>query len=727
MAASKKTPRAKRRSTKRKSSATAAALGNLLFEIGTEELPYQFVPLALTSLRESAERLFKEHRLTHGPMRVLGTPRRITLLVEALAPRQAPVVKEVMGPSKAVAFNASGNATRALLGFMAGQQIKQQDVEVRHTPKGEYICAVKRDPGRSTTEALSDLLPQLVTSLMFPKSMRWNETGVKFARPIRWLLALYGGRVVTFQVAGVAAGNRTLGHRFLAGSGRASQQGFPVKDGKSYLTLLERHGVVPDPDARRAMILDQIETLAKSAHGSLHPDDDLLEQAVYTVEYPQAILGTFNPQYLSVPKEVLMTAMKEHQGFFSLVKKDGSLLPAFISVTNMKLRDMRLIQEGNERVLAARLADAKFFFDEDRKMTLFDRVEKLNGVTFHQKLGTLYQKTERLMKLVDQLADTLGHRDVCRRAAQLSKADLLTGIVGEFPTLQGVMGGEYARHDGNSPEVSAAIAEHYLPKAMEGDLPKSSAGKILSLADRLDTIAAFFHVGIVPTGSEDPLGLRRHALAVVRLIIEGSLAVNIFEAIRCAKEFVAQQGFKADGNADLVEFIADRLRYYVRAVHSFRDDVIDAIVKPALQNAREGTFDLIDLLERMKALQAVTTRTEFDPLMVGFRRAHRLVEKEKWTKDEVDPGLFQHAAESELAKRLLEATTLLPGFLAERDYEKALNALVQMKPAIDDFFNGVLVNAEDERLRANRLSLLCAVDRLFSCMADFSHISVQGA
>jgi glycyl-tRNA synthetase beta chain len=722
MVAPKKTARAKNTS-----SSAVPAVGELLFEIGTEELPYQFVPIALTSLRESAERLLKEHRLTHGQIRVLGTPRRVTLLVEALAARQAPVVKEVMGPSKAVAYDASGNPTRALLGFMAGQQIEPKDLEIRQTPKGEYVCAVKRDAGRPTAAALSDLLPQLITSLSFPKSMRWNETGLKFARPIRWLVALYAGRVVKFQVAGVAAGNRTWGHRFLAGSSRSSQQGLPVKDGPSYLRVLERHGVVPDPDARRAMILSQIETLAKSAHGSLHRDEDLLEQAVYTVEYPRAILGTFNPQYLSVPKEVLMTAMKEHQGFFSLVKKDGSLLPAFISVTNMKLADMRLIQEGNERVLAARLADAKFFFDEDRKTKLIDRVEKLKGMTFHQKLGTLYQKTERVMKLADTLADALGHRESCQRAAQLSKADLLTGIVGEFPTLQGIMGGEYARHDGESSEISAAIAEHYLPRAMDGELPKTSAGTILSLADRLDTIAAFFHVGVVPTGSEDPLGLRRHALAVVRLIIEGHVALNLVEAVRHAKEAVAQQGFKATGGADPLEFIVDRLRYYIRTVHGFREDVIDAIVKPVLQNARGGTFDLIDLLERMKALQAVTTRTEFDPLMVGFKRAHRLVEKEQWTKEDVDHTLFEHAAESELSQVFVEAKTLLPSFVAEGEYGKALNTLVQMKSAIDGFFNSVLVNSEDERLRANRLSLLCAVDRLFLSFADFSQISVQGA
>jgi glycyl-tRNA synthetase beta chain len=500
-----------------------------------------------------------------------------------------------------------------------------------------------------------------------------------------------------------------------------------VKDGKSYLNILERHGVVPDPDARRAMILSQIETLAKSAHGSLHRDEDLLEQAIHTVEYPQAILGSFNPQYLSVPKEVLVTAMKEHQGFFSLVKKDGSLLPAFISVTNMKVRDMRLIQEGNERVLSARLADAKFFFDEDRKFKLIDRVEKLRGMTFHHKLGTLYQKTERVISITDKLTDVLDHRESCRRAAQLCKADLLTGIVGEFPTLQGIMGGEYAKHDGENSEVSTAIAEHYLPRAMDGELPKTPAGIMLSLADRLDTIVAFFHAAIVPTGSEDPLGLRRHALAVVRLIIEGDLHVDLVECVRHAKELVEQQGFKAIGGADPLDFIADRLRYYIRTVHGFREDVVDAIVKPALLRARGATFDPIDLLERMRALQAVTTRTEFDPLMVGFKRAHRLVEKEKWTKEDVDPALFQHAAESELAKMLLEAKILLPSLLSAGDYDKALNILVQMKPAIDSFFNGVLVNAEDERLRANRLSLLYAVDRLFSSVADFSHISVQGA
>jgi glycyl-tRNA synthetase beta chain len=710
----------------RKHAAAGPEGKELLLEIGCEELPYQFVPMAIAGLREAAERLFKEHRLTHGPLRTFGTPRRLALVVESVANRQTGVVKEVMGPSKTVAFDSGGEATKAALGFAASQGVTIQDLEVRSTTKGEYVFAVKRDPGRLASVVLGELLPALIGSLSFPKSMRWNTAGIRFARPIRWLVALYAGRIVDVQVGGVAAGNRTWGHRSHGSTKTSTRQGLLIKDFKSYMSILERHGVVPDQDKRRTMILAQVTELSASIPGIVHRDEDLLEQAVYTVEYPYAIVGTFNPQYLSVPKDVLMTAMKEHQGFFSLMNKEGSLLPAFISVTNTKLRDMGLIREGNERVLAARLADAKFFFDEDRKVRLLDRVDKLTGVTFHQKLGTLYQKTERVMKLAEKLADERD-RSTVARAAQLSKVDLLTGIVGEFPTLQGVMGGEYARHDGESPDVCLAIAEQYLPRTIESELPKTLAGKILSLADRLDTIAAFFHVGVVPTGSEDPLGLRRHALAVVRLIIEGNLKLNIAQSTSYAKELVQDQGFKENGVADPLEFLLERLRYYGRALHGLRDDVMEALLKPALRTDRRTHLDLLDLLARMKALQGITARPEFDPLMVGFKRAHRIVEKEKWSREVVDPMLFQHQAEAELHKLLSDAHGAVPAAIARGEYAAALNELVQMKPAVDGFFSGVLVNAEDEALRANRLSLLAAVDRLFLSFADFSHIVVQGA
>lgn len=718
------------------SSAGESLPSELLLEIGTEELPYQFIPPALRALGDSASHLLKEHRLSHGAVRTIGTPRRLVLVVASLASRQAATVTETMGPSKANSFDAAGHPTKAAIGFADSQGVAVKDLETRQTPKGEYVFAVKREPGHLTHKLLADILPSSIERLSFPRSMRWNESGMRFARPIRWLLALYGGKVVNFQMGGVKASDRTCGHRFLAFDESKTNQWVHVKDFMSYVKALERYGVIPDQEQRRTMIFSQLTRLTHSVRGDLHGDDDLLEQAIYTVEYPHAILGTFDSQYLSLPKAVLMTAMKEHQGFFSVMRRDGTLLPKFISVTNMKLADMRLIREGNERVLAARLADAKFFFDEDRKIKLADRVEKLKGVIFHQKVGTQHQRTNRIVALATTLAGMLGGDQLintCRRAAELSKADLLTGIVGEFPTLQGEMGGEYARHDGESEAVSLAISEQYLPRAMEGELPKTLEGKILSLADRLDTIVAFFHVGVVPTGSEDPFGLRRHASAIVRILIEGNLWLNLNEAIRHAKEMVQAQGLSAaspsrastslkGGSSEPLDFIAERLRYYGRTVHGLRDDVMESVLKPATRKA----FVLSDLLSRMKAIQAITTRPEFDPLMVGFKRAHRLVQKEKWSRDFINPELVQHPVEKELNNVLSEVEPRVQAMLAKSEYAKALEELVRMKPVIDQFFVGVLVNADDPALRENRLSMLYKVDVLFRQFADFSQIVVQG-
>jgi glycyl-tRNA synthetase beta chain len=733
MASPRRSARAQRVSAK-----STDAAGELLLEVGTEELPSQFVGPALYSLAQKAELLLKEHRLAFGSVRSLGTPRRLVLIVDSLKVYQEAAVKEVQGPSKAVAFDAMGQPTRAALGFAGSQGVPVGELEVRQTSKGEYVFAVKREQGVPTASVLAEVLPRLITGLSFPKAMRWNDTGMRFARPIRWLLTLYADKVVPIKVSGIVAGNRTHGHRFLGTSPLSSRQGLVVSDFKSYMNALSRSGVVPDQDERRRVIHAQLERFAASAKGQLHRDEDLLEQAVYTVECPQAILGSFNPQHLSLPKEVLMTAMKEHQGFFSLMRKDGGLLPKFISVTNMKLPNMRLIQAGNERVLGARLADAKFFFEEDRKVKLADRVEKLKQVVFHQKLGTMYQKQERLRDLATMLASMLGldydQINACRKAAELSKADLLTGMVSEFPTLQGIMGSEYARRDGESEQVSAAIGEQYLPKAMEGHLPETLAGKILSLADRLDTVVGFFHVGLVPTGSEDPFALRRHASAVVRILIEGNLRLNLAGAIMHTAGLVQTQGFAAAApqgsgdkqrasSADPLEFILERLRFYGRTVHGLRDDVMEAVLKSSAGRAS----DLVDLFARMKALQAMTGRPEFDPLMVGFKRAHRLVEKEGWNREEINPRLFEHATEKDLQQVLQGARASVPAAIEQGEYEKALDVLVAMKPAIDGFFVGVLVNADDAELRANRLSLLCAVDRLFMSFADFSQIVVQGA
>src|SRR6267143_635376 len=701
----------------------------LLLEIGVEELPYQFIAPTLAVLKDSAEQMLKDQRLSFQSARTLGTPRRLTLVVEGLATEQTSMVKEAMGPSKAVAFDPAGQPSKAATGFAAGQGVTVQDLHIRRTPKGEYLFAVKQEQGRPANVVLRELLPQLIAKLSFPKAMKWNNTGVRFARPVRWLVALYGGATLPIEAAGITACNRTVGHRVLG-----SAKGIAVRDYESYLKGLVRQGVIPDQQCRRHMIEEQIATLCKKTGFTLNVDGDLLDQAVYTTECPNAIIGSFKPAYLEVPQEILITSMKEHQGFFSLRHKEtGKLVPHFIAVSNIRAKDMGLIREGNERVLAARLADAKFFFDEDRKVKLEKRVTKLAGVTFHQKLGTMGEKQQRVRKLAGFIASRLRPHDgelkrACERAADLCKADLLTGVVAEFPELQGIMGGEYAKHDGESEAVSQAIREQYLPRSIEGELPGTLVGQVLSLADRLGSMAAFFHVGLVPTGSEDPSALRRNATAIVRIILEGNLRINLGRYIDNARNLVIGDGFKGVPDSEqeerrqMTEFIFERVRHYGRIVHALRDDVIEAVLKPA----HDKTLDLVDLVLRMKALESVTTKPEFDPLIVGFKRAHRLVEKEQWDRKPVDEARFQHPTESALYQATAKEREKMMSAMTRGEYGQALDALVRLKPAIDAFFAAGMVNAEDPAVRSNRLSLLQEVDDFFNSFADFSQIVVQG-
>ena len=717
-------------SPKKANRPSAATAAELLLEIGVEELPYQFIAPAVIALKDSAEQLFKDQRLAFQSARALGTPRRLTLVIEGLSTQQTSITKETMGPSKSVAFDPAGQPTRAATGFASGQGVAVHDLQIRRTPKGEYLFAVKQEQGRSANVVLKELLPHVIAKLSFPKAMKWNSAGVRFARPVRWLVALYGGATLPIEAAGITAGNRTEGHRVLGNA-----KGTAVRDAESYLKVLERQGVIVDPERRRRMIEEQIATLCKKTGFTLNVDGDLLDQAVYTTEFPNAIIGSFKPAYLEVPQEILMTSMKEHQGFFSLRHEEtGKLVPHFIAVANNRAKDMGLIREGNERVLAARLADAKFFFDEDRKVKLEERVTKLAGVTFHHKLGTMQKKQQRVRMLASSIASRLYPHDrelkqACERAADLCKADLLTGVVGEFPELQGIMGGEYAKHDGESEAVVQAIREQYLPRSIEGDLPRTIAGQVLSLADRLDSLAAFFHVGLVPTGSEDPFALRRNATAIVRIILERNLRLNLGLYIDNARNLVIGDGFKGipdseeNGRRRITEFIFERVRHYGRVVHALRDDVIDAVLK----QAHDKALDLVDLVLRMKALQAVTTKPEFDPLIVGFKRAHRLVEKEQWDRKPVHEARFEHPAESALYQAIAEEREKMMSAMTGGEYLQALDALVRLKPAIDAFFTAVMVNSEDQAVRSNRLSLLQEVDDLFNSFADFSQIVVQGS
>ena len=726
--------------SKTKSSNPSSA--TFLLEIGSEELPWEMIKPAMTQLDQFLQALLVEQQIAHGAIRCFGTPRRLAVLIESIATKQPLTCQEVFGPSKAVAFDVQGQPTKAAQGFAKSQGIDATSLEVRETPKGEYVCAVKRQEGRRTDVVLKETLGSLIENLSFPKTMKWNATGVRYPRPIRWILALLGPNIISIEVAGVKSGNRTFGHRFLSGNKGSSSavKGIAVKKPETYEAMLEKAGVVADPDQRRTIMQRRMEILVKAVKGKVYQAsyDELIEQAVFSVESPNVVCGTFDKQYLKLPSEVLITAMKEHQGFFSVVNNKQVLIPRFLAPSNMKISKMDLITVGNERVLAARLADAKYFFEDDCKGKLADRVDQLNGVVFHKKLGTLYQKTERTISLIGALVEAAGLgslKEACQRSALLSKADLSTGMVGEFPTLQGVMGKEYAVHDGELPEVCQALGEYYQPATPEDSIPRTQVGQMLSLADRLDTLAAFFHVGMVPSGSEDPFALRRQAFGLVRVLVEATLHVNLIDLLRQAEKLLEKQGVpsvvlfevgqakaRTEPLPALVEFLADRLRFFGRTLHGIREDVIDAVLK----GRAIGELSMTDLFSRMLALQAITHQEDFDPLMVGFKRAHRLVEKEQWTSNTVNIDLLKHQSEKNLLARLKEADRVVGTAIGDKNYSLALKTLIGLKPAIDVFFDGVLVNAPEVEIRANRLSLLRKVDELFLGIGDLSQIQVQG-
>ena len=719
---------------------------SFLLEIGSEELPWQMIHPAMTQLAQLLEGFLASHRLSHDAIRTFGTPRRLAVLVRGLATRQTAALQEALGPSTAVAFDAQGHPTKAAEGFAKAQGVDVGELETRETAKGVYLCAVKREKGLPATTVLTEYLPGLLQRLTFPKTMRWNASGVRYPRPVRWLVALVGTRVLFFDFAGVRSGIHSRGHRFLSRerAGLASKE-VRIRWPEMYEAALARTSVVVDPARRREMLAGQLKQLARSVKGRVYQanHEDLLDQAVFSLECPNVLSGTFDRDYLAVPQEVLIASMEEHQGFFSVVDRKGELLPRFFAPTNMSVKNMDLIRVGNERVLAARLADARYFFNEDRKVKLADRVHALHGVVFHKQLGSLYQKTERTIALAGALADAAGVPEVkesCQRAALLSKADLVTGMVGEFPTLQGVMGEKYAAHDGESIEVCQAIGEYYRPRTPDDAMPETTVGRVLALADRLDTLAAFFHAGIVPSGSEDPFGLRRSAFGVIRIVVEAGLQINLADVMLQAERLVVEQGVKAGGHPPaplragsgpplesgghggppLQRFLEERLRYYGRTVAGYREDVMDSVL------SRAAGCDLRDLFLRMDALQTITSQRDFESLIVGFKRAHRIVEKEAWTARTVDVALLTHSTERTLQQAVETAARAVGQTLDARDYHGALKHLIGLKTPIDRFFDGVLVNAPESEVRANRLSLLRQVDDLFSAFGDLSQIQVQG-
>lgn len=682
----------------------------LLLEIGAEEIPAGFVPKALAALEEMIRKECAAARLAVTDIRTMGTPRRLTLVVEGLPSVQPDAEVTAMGPSKKTAFAPDGTPTKAAEGFARGQGIAVSELQVVSTDKGEYLCVTKQEQGRPTHELLAELLPRLVAAIPFKKSMRWADLDVRFARPIHWIVALFDGVVVPFSFGPIQSGNISRGHRFMANTT------FPVRDFAHYLEECERHFVIVDQERRKETIRKETHRIAKTTGGHLLPDEALLEEVTYLVEYPSAIIGTIPAEFLVVPKEVLITSMRSHQRYFSVVDETGKLLPYFITIPNTLAEDPAVVVKGNERVLRARLSDARFFFDEDRKVRLEARVEQLKSVVYQQKLGTSYEKMERFKALAEDLAELLNPaaRQQAARAALLCKADLVSGMVGEFPEVQGIMGREYALYDGEDPTVANAIAEHYLPTQAGGELPGSDCGAFVSLADKLDTLCGCFGVGLIPTGAADPYALRRATIGMISIIIDRGYSLSLRNLITKALVRLSPKLTRPQEQVqqDLLEFF--RGRFVNLMGNSHRTDVVEAVVAAGFDN-------LADCAERIRALDTFRQRDDFQPLTVAFKRVCNIVKDGVDTA--VDPALFKDEAEHTLYRVLQETSTAAVQRIDQQQYLDALADIAGLKWAIDAFFDAVMVMAEDQAVRNNRLGLLTAINRLFNRIADFSKLA----
>ncbi|MEW6375402.1 MAG: glycine--tRNA ligase subunit beta, partial [Thermodesulfobacteriota bacterium] len=529
----------------------------LLLEIGTEEIPAGFIPQALIDLETLARKELEANRIDFNGIKTLGTPRRLLLLIKSLSEMQKDVEIKKLGPAKQSAFDAGGNPTKAAIGFAKSQSVPVESLTLVQTEKGEYVCAVKKEPGKPTVEILSSLLPKWIVSIPFQKSMKWGEVAVRFARPIHWILALFGGEVIPFEVGNIRSGDVTYGHRFMQpGSIR-------VKDFKSYLQKTREAFILVDPVERKKKIEEEMVREGAKVSGRVVRDEELLNEVNFLVEYPVALCGNFDPDFLSLPREVVIHSMKEHQRYFPVSDDRGELLSHFIFISNIAPKDLKMVVKGNERVLKARLSDAAFFFKDDMKISLEERVEQLKKVIFQAKLGTSYEKVMRFKQLglfmVDRIDPKL--KETVERAALLCKADLVTGMVGEFPKLQGVVGREYARLSGEKPEVYEAIYEHYLPGFAGDRLPSSPVGDIVSMADKMDTIVGCFGVGLIPTGTADPFGLRRQALGIIRIILEKEYSLSLVELIEESGQQLKEKMERpfSEVRAEVLDFF--RIRY----------------------------------------------------------------------------------------------------------------------------------------------------------------------
>ena len=681
----------------------------LLFEIGVEELPARYVNSAMEQLKLNIVKSFDENRITYDSVNVYSTPRRLTVVVDNICERQEDLEEEVKGPAKKIAVDADGNFTKPLLGFMKSKGIKEEDLYFKQVGKEEYAFGKIKQEGKLTSEVLKTVLPEAIKSMTFPKAMRWGGKNMRFIRPIRWMVCILNDSVLDIELEGIVSGNVTKGHRFLG------ESEFEVNTLDEYLAKLKENFVILNQDERKSIIKEQCEEVAKSLGGEIELDEELLEEVTHLVEYPTAFYGEFDEDYAKLPKEVVITPMKQHQRYFPVLK-DGKLLPNFIAVRNGDSHRIDNVKSGNEKVLEARLADALFFYKEDTKKSLESYIEKLKTVVFQAKLGTVYDKSLRIEKLANDIIDKLnesGVKEDTLRAAKLCKADLVTGMVFEFTELQGVMGREYAKVSGENENVAEAIFEHYLPRFAGDILPKTKEGIVLSIADKLDSIAGFFAIGIQPTGSQDPYALRRQALGIINILMDNNLDISLKELVDLTLDNYSFIEFnKEEVLNQIMDFFKDRIKNLFRDL-GIRYDVIDAILSSNID-------DIADMYARANALNSWIDKDELVEMLTAFNRVATLAQKAE--TDKVDINLMREEAEFNLYQQFQEIRSNVEHLLADKEYTKALDAFASLRPAIDNMFDSVMIMDKDEAIKNNRLAILKQIYDIMLNICDLSKI-----
>ncbi len=700
-----------------------------LFEIGCEEIPAEMIAKAASDLKQILETQFVSNRLANaGSVETFGAPRRLIAIARDVTLRQDDIVQEILGPPKSVAFDNVGGPTRAALSFAEKQGIDLAKIEIVATPKGQYLAVKKVIPGRGAKEILSEFLPQAIRSLAFPRSMYWTSASdIRFIRPIRWIVALLDGKCVPFTVADVKSGNVTSGHRFLAGSK------IPVTGAADFEKKLRRNFVLIRPEERRKKIEKEVQALLAKRSLCAHSDPGLVELVTYLNEYPTAIMGDFESEYLDLPKEILITVMRGHQKYFAVESKNGALAPHFIAIINLDKDRQGLVRGGHERVLRARFADARFFWNTDQKKPLAEYLPRLKHVTYESRLGSYHDKVERMRGIARWLANTWSqggvleaHADDADRAAELAKCDLVTDMVREFPELQGIVGGLYARAQGESNDVAWAVYDHYRPVGSDDPIPRNLAGCAVAVADKLDSLVGCFAIGAIPSGSSDPFALRRAALGIVKILLERKLPLSLSSAISMAGSAYRNAAHKIEvtpaAEVEVLAFLQERAKYILREKHGFAYDEVNAALAA-------GGDDLVDATARVAALKAIRTTRNFPPLAAAFKRIRKILEKAQAglaksgaRSSAVRVELFREEAERELYEVALKIGEKARAFKNEAKYREALEVIAGLRPAVDRFFDDVMVMAEEKDLRLNRLSLLALLLKEFSTIAEFSEM-----